>query len=87
MVRRELGLARYDSLQSLTGSSLDPGTGGEAGVGEGQLAVQTADRREDHPTLGLATLATALVHLRHLKCKHDCNNVNTKQLNNMIAMR
>ena len=67
MVRRELGLARYDSLQSLTRCSLEPGTGGEAGVGEGQLAVQTADRGEDHPTLGLAALATALAHLRHLQ--------------------
>ena len=66
MVRRELGLARYDSLQPLTRPSLDPGAGGEAGVGEGQLAVQTADRREDHPTLGLATLAAALVQFGHL---------------------
>ena len=67
MARRELSLARYDGVEPLTRSSLDPGTGGQAGVGEGQLAVQTADRGEDHPTLGLATLATALVHLRHLK--------------------
>ena len=87
MAGREFGLARNDRVEAQARSGLDPGTGGQAGVGEGQLAVQTADRREDHPTLGLATLATALVHLRHLKCKHDRNNVNTKQLNNMIAMR
>ena len=87
MAGRELSLARYDGVEPLTRSSLDPGAGGQAGVGEGQEAVQTTDWGEDHPTLGLATLATALVHLRHLKCKHDCNNVNTKQLNNIIAMR
>ena len=69
MVRRELSLARNDRVEPLTGSSfiLETGTGGQTGVGEGQLAVQSADWSEDQPTLGLATLATALVHLRHLK--------------------
>ena len=67
MVRRQLGLPRDDSLETLTRSSLNPSTGGQAGVGEGQLAVQSADWSEDHPTLGLATLATALVLLRHLQ--------------------
>ena len=66
MVGRKFGLPRYDSLETLTGSSLHPGTGGETGVGEGQLAVKTADWGEDHPTFSLATLATTLVHLRHL---------------------
>ena len=69
MVRRELSLARNDRVEPLTGSSfiLETGTGGQTGVGEGQLAVQSADWSEDQPTFGLATLATALVHLRHLK--------------------
>ena len=69
MVRRELCLARNDRVEPLTGPSfiLETGTGGQAGVGEGQLAVQSADWSEDQPTLGLATLATPLVHLRHLQ--------------------
>ena len=67
MVRREFSLARNDRVETLTGPHLDPGAGGEAGVGEGQLAVQSADWSEDHPTLSLATLATALVLLRHLQ--------------------
>ena len=66
MVRRELSLAWYDRVEAQARPGLHPGTLRQAGVGEGNLAVSAADGSEHHPTLGLATLAAALVQFGHL---------------------
>ena len=65
-VGRGLCLARYDSVEAQARPGLHPGTLRQAGVGKGHLAVSAADGSEHHPTLGLATLAAALVQFGHL---------------------
>ena len=67
MVGRKFSLAGYDSIETLTWSSLHPSTVGETEVGEGHLAVQATDRSEDHPALGLAILTTSLILFGNLQ--------------------
>ena len=67
MVGRELGLAGDDGVEAVAGLGVDPGTLGQAGVGEGGLPVQAADGSEDHPALLLALLAAALVQFGDLE--------------------